>query len=77
MAQQWKINRLFLELQLGEEEIYQSFVRIIEQINIVIECNVDKRIFGDLRVSVEDGSVVFGSALFGWCPIIVWKRTFG
>jgi len=55
---------------MGEEEIYQSLVRIIEQINIVIEHNLDKRIFGDLQVRVEDGSVVFGSALFGWYPII-------
>jgi len=62
----FRSNRLFLELQMAEEDIYQLFVRLIDQINIIIECNVDKRIFGDLRVSVEDGSVVFGSALFGW-----------
>jgi len=60
-----KVDRFLLELQLDQEEAYQSFRRAIESANVVISTYNDK-LLGDVQVMPEKGTVGFGSGLQGW-----------
>jgi len=62
-----KMDRALLELQLGQEELYQTFQRIIENVNVIIATyNDDDGPMGEMRVAANKGSVGFGSGLHGW-----------
>merc|ERR1712119_271721 len=62
-----KMDRALLELQLGQEELYQTFQRIVENVNVIIATyNDDDGPMGVVRVDVNNGSVGFGSGLHGW-----------
>merc|ERR1712142_1192900 len=62
-----KMDRALLELQLDQEEIYQTFARIVENVNVIVAtyCDDDGPM-GVVRVDVNNGSVGFGSGLHGW-----------
>lgn len=60
-----KVDRALLELQLGKEDLYQSFSRTIESVNVIIATYFDKAL-GDVQVYPEKGTVAFGSGLHGW-----------
>lgn len=60
-----KMDRLFLELRMPLEEMYQSLARTIESANVVIAMYADERL-GDVTVWPQNGSVGFGSGLHGW-----------
>lgn len=60
-----KMDRALLELQLGGEEIFQTFQRTIESVNVVISTYQDP-VMGDLQVDPSNGTVAFGSGLHGW-----------
>ncbi|KAI0017505.1 P-loop containing nucleoside triphosphate hydrolase protein [Xylariomycetidae sp. FL0641] len=60
-----KVDRALLELQVSKEDLYQSFSRTIESVNVVISTYLDKSM-GDLQVYPEKGTVAFGSGLHGW-----------
>jgi elongation factor 2 len=60
-----KVDRAFIEFQLSQEELYQSFKRTIETMNVIISTYFD-RSMGDVRVYPDKGSVAFGSGLHGW-----------
>jgi len=60
-----KLDRAILELQLGQEEAYQSFSKTIESVNVVISTYRDESM-GDLQVYPDHGTVCFGSGLHGW-----------
>ncbi|KAL1915707.1 uncharacterized protein VTP21DRAFT_3041 [Calcarisporiella thermophila] len=60
-----KVDRALLELQLPKEDLYQSFQRTIETVNVIISTYNDK-ILGDVQVYPEKGTVAFGSGLHGW-----------
>ncbi|CAJ2512917.1 Uu.00g010360.m01.CDS01 [Anthostomella pinea] len=60
-----KVDRALLELQVSKEDLYQSFSRTIESVNVVISTYLDKSL-GDLQVYPEKGTVAFGSGLHGW-----------
>jgi elongation factor 2 len=60
-----KLDRCFLELQMGLEECYQSFSRAIESVNVVIATYFDD-LLGDVTVYPEYGTVGFGSGLHAW-----------
>ncbi|QIX00808.1 hypothetical protein AMS68_006325 [Peltaster fructicola] len=60
-----KVDRALLELQLTKEDLYQSFSRAIESVNVVIATYFDK-VLGDVQVYPEKGTVAFGSGLHGW-----------
>lgn len=62
-----KMDRALLELQLGQEELYQTFQRIVENVNVIVAtyCDDDGPM-GIVRVDVNNGSVGFGSGLHGW-----------
>jgi elongation factor 2 len=60
-----KVDRSMLELQVSKEDLYQSFCRTIESVNVIIETYQDKAL-GDVKIEAKDGTVAFGSGLHGW-----------
>ncbi|RKP07637.1 eukaryotic translation elongation factor 2 [Thamnocephalis sphaerospora] len=60
-----KVDRALLELQSPKEDLYQSFSRTIESVNVIISTYLDKNL-GDLQVYPDKGTVAFGSGLHGW-----------
>ncbi len=60
-----KVDRALLELQSSKEDLYQSFSRTIESVNVVVATYYDKAL-GDVQVYPEKGTVAFGSGLHGW-----------
>lgn len=60
-----KVDRALLELQVSKEDLYQSFSRVIESVNVIIATYFDKAL-GDVQVYPEKGTVAFGSGLHGW-----------
>ncbi|KAI9860080.1 MAG: Elongation factor 2 [Vezdaea acicularis] len=60
-----KVDRALLELQINKEDLYQSFSRTIESVNVVIATYFDKTL-GDVQVYPYKGTVAFGSGLHGW-----------
>lgn len=62
-----KMDRALLELQLEPEELYQTFQRIVENVNVIIATYADESgPMGDIQVDPCKGSVGFGSGLHGW-----------
>lgn len=60
-----KVDRALLELQLTKEDLYTSFQRTIESVNVIISTYFDKTL-GEIQVYPEKGTVAFGSGLHGW-----------
>ncbi|BDD60857.1 Elongation factor 2, variant 2 [Monascus purpureus] len=60
-----KVDRALLELQVSKEDLYQSFARTVESVNVIIATYFDKTL-GDVQVYPEKGTVAFGSGLHGW-----------
>jgi len=62
-----KMDRALLELQLEQEDLYQTFQRIVENVNVIVATYADDDgPMGIVRVDVNNGSVGFGSGLHGW-----------
>uniref|UniRef100_A0A914UKA7 Elongation factor 2 n=1 Tax=Plectus sambesii TaxID=2011161 RepID=A0A914UKA7_9BILA len=61
------MDRALLELQLGAEELFQTFQRIVENINVIIATyGDDDGPMGAIMVDPSIGNVGFGSGLHGW-----------
>lgn len=60
-----KLDRGFLELQLDPEEMYQNFVKVIENANVIIQTYRDETL-GDVTCYPEKGNVAFSAGLQGW-----------
>lgn len=60
-----KVDRALLELQVSKEDLYQSFSRTVESVNVIISTYFDKGL-GDVQVYPDKGTVAFGSGLHGW-----------
>jgi elongation factor 2 len=60
-----KVDRALLELQVSKEDLYQSFARTVESVNVIIATYYDKAL-GDVQVYPEKGTIAFGSGLHGW-----------
>lgn len=62
-----KMDRALLELQLEPEELYQTFNRIVENVNVIVATYADDDgPMGNIQVRPENGTVGFGSGLHGW-----------
>lgn len=62
-----KMDLAMLTLQLEQEDMYQKFTRIVENVNVIISTYADENgPMGDIRVDPSKGSVGFGSGLHGW-----------
>ncbi|KAK7063755.1 elongation factor EF-2 [Favolaschia claudopus] len=60
-----KVDRALLELQVSKEDLYQTFSRTVESVNVIISTYHDAAL-GDVQVFPEKGTVAFGSGLHGW-----------
>jgi elongation factor 2 len=60
-----KVDRLISELQEGPEEMQQRLMSVIRDVNELIRGMTEDRDV-DWTVSVEKGTVAFGSALYKW-----------
>jgi len=60
-----KLDRAFLELQLPPEEMYQNFVRAIENVNVTIATYQEEGM-DDWQVDPCNGTVCFSAGLHGW-----------
>jgi len=62
-----KMDRALLELQLDKEDLYQTFQRIVENVNVIIATyGEDDGPMGEIQVTPVNGTVGFGSGLHGW-----------
>ncbi|GMS82901.1 hypothetical protein PENTCL1PPCAC_5076, partial [Pristionchus entomophagus] len=62
-----KMDRALLELQLGQEELFQTFRRDIENVNVIVATYADEDgPMGSIVVDPSIGNVGFGSGLHGW-----------
>lgn len=61
-----KIDRAILELQVGGEDMYMNFIRVIENVNVIIATYEDESMKEGLQISPDQGTCAMGSALFGW-----------
>jgi len=62
-----KMDLALLTLQLEMEDLYQTFQRIIENVNVIVGTYAeDDGPMGNIAVDPKDGTVGFGSGLHGW-----------
>merc|ERR1711970_514218 len=62
-----KMDLALLTLQLDSESLYQTFQRIVENINVIIATYGDEEgPMGDIMIDPSKGTVGFGSGLHGW-----------
>lgn len=62
-----KMDLAMLTLQLEQEDLYQKFQRIVENVNVIIATYADESgPMGDIKVDPSKGSVGFGSGLHCW-----------
>merc|ERR1712136_425596 len=62
-----KMDRALLELQLDAEELYQTFNRIVENVDVIVATYSDEDgPMGNIQVRPDNGTVGFGSGLHGW-----------
>ena len=62
-----KMDRALLELQLQQEDLFQTFQRIVENVNVIIATyNDESGPMGDIQVDPTKGTVGFGAGLHGW-----------
>jgi len=64
-----KMDRALLELQLEQEDLYTTFERIIENVNVIISTYVseeDEKLTNITNLDPAEGTVGFGSGLHGW-----------
>jgi len=62
-----KMDRALLELQLDQEDLFLTFQRIVENVNVIIATYADDDgPMGIVRVDPANASVGFGSGLHGW-----------
>ncbi len=61
-----KIDRLLNELKLTKEQTFEKLLKIVSDINELIDKYAPKEVIDEWKVSVEKGSVAFGSAYKKW-----------
>lgn len=61
-----KVDRMMNELQMTPEKMQEKFVKVIAQVNELIKKSCPEKFKEPWQVKVQNGSVVFGSALKHW-----------
>jgi len=61
-----KVDRLIKELKLTPEKMQERFINIINNVNKLIKEIAEKEYGDKWQVSVQDGTVAFGSAFHNW-----------
>jgi elongation factor 2 len=60
-----KVDRALLELELDGEQIYKNFVRVIDNVNVVVDTYTQSDM-GNQELSPVKGNVAFGSGKDAW-----------
>lgn len=71
-----KVDRLIKELQLSPEQMQERFIKIISQVNKLIK-DLTPEEDEAWQVSVQDGSVCFGSAFHNWAMSVDFMQKKG
>jgi len=76
-----KLDRAILELQLEQEDAYNTFSKAIESANVIISTYKDP-VMADMMVYANKGTVCFGSGLHGWAFTLtrfakIYSKKFG
>jgi len=61
-----KVDRLVNELKVTPEDMQKRFIEVINEVNVVINKYCPEEFTGKWNVSVQDGSVAFGSGFNNW-----------
>ena len=61
-----KVDRLINELQIDGPEMMQRFEKIILKVNQLIDAFAPEEVRKEWKVSVQNGTVAFGSAYYNW-----------
>ena len=69
-----KVDRLIKELNVTPEEMQQRFHKIIREVDQLITKNAPEEFKDDWKLSVEDGTVAFGSALMNWAISVPYMQ---
>jgi elongation factor 2 len=77
-----KIDRAILELQVNGEDMYQNYLRVIENVNVIVATYESDDMGEALQIDPQLGTCAMGSALFGWAFTIthfakVYSSKFG
>ena len=72
-----KVDRLIKELQLTPEKMQERFVKIISNVNKLIMEIAPKGYGEKWQVSVQEGSVCFGSAFHKWALSLAYMKKKG
>jgi elongation factor 2 len=70
-----KVDRLINELKLGPEDMMKRFVKIITEVNRLLRRYAPPEFRDSWQVSVENGSVIFGSAFNKWALSTLYTPT--
>lgn len=72
-----KVDRLVKELKLTPEQMQERFMKIISEVNMLIQKYAEPEYKSKFLVNVTDGSVAFGSALKKWGTSITYMKKTG
>ncbi len=72
-----KVDRLIKELRFTPEQMQERFIKIITEVNILIQKYAEEEYKDKFLVNVSDGSVTFGSALNKWGTSIPYMKKTG
>lgn len=72
-----KVDRLIKELKLSPEEMQKKFISIIKDVNRLLRDLAPPEFKDKLNLSVEDGSVCFGSAYHNWALSVPFMKKTG
>jgi elongation factor 2 len=71
-----KVDRLINELQVTPEQMQERFLKIIAEVNDLIDKMAPEHLKNKWKVNVEDGSVAFGTAYHNWAiSVPIMKNT--
>ncbi|MDD5133431.1 MAG: elongation factor EF-2 [Candidatus Nanoarchaeia archaeon] len=70
-----KVDRLIREVKLTPEKMQEKFVKIINDVNKIIMGIAPDEYKTAWQVSVEEGSVAFGSAFHNWALSLPYMKT--
>ncbi len=69
-----KVDRLINELQVTPEQMQERFIKIIRQVNELIEKMAPEEIKDEWQLNVEDGQVAFGSSYHNWAISVPFMK---
>lgn len=72
-----KVDRLIRELKLDPKQMQERFINIITEVNRLIRTIAEPEFKDKWYVSVEEGSVAFGSAIHNWALSFPYMKETG